>query len=195
MVAGLVILGATAVAHAAPRTWVGDVSYDFVDQNGVGWVTVRGTITVTIVIDGKHDMLHVRGKRSSVDGQLVAGKTPNGAPDMKTREWSGDVDESYPLHDVVTTGKTITFKLDPIHEHLDGTCAPTKLPKIKQATLYECTISGFAWHPVATLPELHHPFVVDVPSTQTRVANAVHGNSKPGFGQRTVTLAKLPRKP
>lgn len=181
-------------AHATPTTLTADVDYQFIDQNGFGWATVAGTVSVTLTFAGKDDStLKIQGKHSSVDGQLVAGPTPGSSPDMKATKSETSVDESFPLHDVAVTKTAITFKLDPVHDHLDGSCAPmtTKLASVTSTTLYECTLTGFQWHTIASLPEIHHPIVLNANvKAKTRILNTLTGAAKPGFGQRTVTETK-----
>jgi hypothetical protein len=188
---GLVMTLVTTNAHAAPTTLTGDVHYDFMDQNGFGWATVAGTVSVTVTFTGKDDgTLTIKGTRSSVDGQLVAGPTPTSSPDMKATRSETTVDTSFPLHEVAFAKGTITFKLDPVHDHLEGSCAPmtTKLAGVASTTLYECTITGFQWHTIANLPELHHPIVLNANvKAKTRILNTMSGAAKAGFGKRAVT--------
>jgi len=197
---GVVVVAMTSRAVAAPpSTLIADVTYSFVDQNGVGWVTVDGSVTVTIALSGKEPSLKMSGKHKIHDGVLVAGK-PGGPPDMRSRVSEGTTDESHPLHDVVVSGSTVTFKLDPTHDHLEGSCAPAKISGLASTTLYECTITGFQWRAVANTPALHHPFVLDAnPSAKTRILNTMSGKSKAGFGQRklgeTKPVPKPPPKP
>ena len=63
LLAGLAVMLAAARASAAPQTLIGEVDYDFVDQNGFGWATVAGKVTVTLELHGKHPVLQIRGKR------------------------------------------------------------------------------------------------------------------------------------
>jgi hypothetical protein len=176
---------------------VADVDYNFTDQNGTGWVLTSGKVTVTLAFTKDGGTLALKGKRAWNDAQLVAGKNPSGAPDVKSNKWEGAVDESYPLHDVVKTGTTITFKVDPAHDKLTGSCSPVKatVVKLTSTTLYECTLTGFQWHPVASLPELHHPIVLESNAkAKERIVNTLTGAAKPQFGQRTVAAVK-PEKP
>ena len=193
----LVMMAAISASAAPPSKLTADVAYSFVDQNGVGWVTVDGAVTVTLAFafKTKDGSLVISGVRRTNDGVLVAGK-PGGPPDMKTTKSETDKDETYPLHDVAVAGATITFKLDPSQDHLDGTCAPAKVTGLSSATLYECTITGFHWHPVANLPAVHHPFIAESnPSAKLRILNTLSGASKTGFGQRKVSETKPPAKP
>ena len=131
--------------------------------------------------------LTLKGHRGSVDAELVAPKTPGGRPDIKPFKWEGDIDETYALHDIARNGSTIMFKVDPIHDHLAGSCTPTRVAKIARTTLYECTIVGFSWHIIAELPELHHPLVLDV---KPGILDTMSGAAKPELGQRKVSEAK-----
>src|SRR5688500_17566511 len=101
-------------ADAAPATLVGEVAYNFVDQNGTGWVTIAGKVTVTLTFAGKDGSLKITGQRESRAGTLVAGKSGK-RPDMAVQKSDRPVTESYALHDVAITGATIAFQLDPIH--------------------------------------------------------------------------------
>jgi hypothetical protein len=186
-----VALGLLAVdAHAAPQKLVADVNYNFIDQNGFGWAVVEGKVTVTLTFKDKDGSLDITGTRRWVDGKVT------GAGGMDTsNKWEGKADASYPLRDVVRTGSTITFKLDPIHDKLEGNCAPTKQITVASTTLYECTFTGFKWKTIAQLPELHHPIVLDAnPAAKLRVVNAMNGKAKAGFGQRALTTIKPPKK-
>jgi hypothetical protein len=180
-------------ADAAPQTLSADVDYDFVDQNGFGWARVAGKVTVTLTFAGKAGSLKISGKRRWVDGRVA----PSTASRMDTsNKWEGAVDTTYPLLDVVHTGTAITFKLDPVHDQLTGSCAPTKVTALASTTLHECTITGFKWHTIASLPELHHPIVLDANiRAKARILNSMTGKAKPGYGQRVVSEAKRTRKP
>jgi len=194
---GLITVLIASTAIAAPRTLIADVDYDFIDQNGFGWATVSGTVTVVLTFAGKQGSVKISGKRRWVDGRVSAPPTPGAGPGMDTsNKWEGESEETYPLYDVVRTGTTITFKLDPVHDKLTGSCAPTKVPKLKATGLYECTITGFQWHSIAQLPALHHPFVVGTSvAAKRRILNRMIGKAKAGFGQRDVSIAKPPAKP
>ncbi|MEO8705070.1 MAG: hypothetical protein ABI867_33765 [Kofleriaceae bacterium] len=184
-----ILIAMTTVASAAPSVLVADVSYDFIDQNGFGWVASHGAITVTITFGAK-PTLAIRGKRDVRDGQLTGGSASK-SPDMKVTKWNGVVDESFPLSDVSrdTTG-AITFKLDPVHDHLEARCVPAKPAGIARTTLYECTITGFNWHSVPNLPELHHPFILDANAkAKQRVLNLMSGKSRRELGTRALKLS------
>jgi hypothetical protein len=191
------VLLVAPTAGAAPMTLTADVEYDFIDQNGMGWAKTGGKVTVRITFSGTGGSLSITGKRESFDGRLVEAKPPRPSPDLTGDKWEGKVTESYPLHDVVVTSRAIAFKLDPVHDHLTGSCTPTKVAELTSATLYECTISGFQWHTIPHLPELHHPILFDADTTaKLRVLNSVTGKTKAGFGHRRVSLVKpaLPQK-
>lgn len=175
-------------ASAEPPTLAGAVHYNFVDQNGFGWAMVTGKVTVTLDLNGKTPSLNVTGKRRWVDGRV----TGTASPAMDTsNKWEGDVDETYPLRAVTRAKNTITFKLDPIHDKLTASCAPITLPTNARTTLYECSFTGFQWNTIASLPELHHPIVLDANvKAKTKVLNSMRGKAKPQFGQRTVTEPK-----
>lgn len=194
--ASLIVLVAST-SQAAPRTLIADVDYNFVDQNGFGWATVAGKVTVQLTFAGKNGSVKITGKRSWVDGRLSAPTSPGAGPGMDTsHRWEGESDATYPLYDVVRTGTTITFKLDPVHDKLTGSCVPTKVAKLKATGLYECTVTGFQWHTIAQLPELHHPIVLGTSvAAKRRILNAMIGKAKAGFGQRVVSIAKPPAKP
>jgi hypothetical protein len=188
----------SSVGQAAPAVLVGDVEYDFVDQNGVGWVTSHGAITVTITL-GDRPALAIAGRRDVRDGQLVKGQ--GSAQDLKVRRWEVVVEERFPLTALVRDPKTgtFTFELEARFDRLAGSCAPTTVPKVARAALYECTITGFRWQASPHLPELHHPIVLEAnpPAKPTkRVKNVITGKSRPGFGSRTVSVAvPLPPPP
>lgn len=195
LAAAVMIAGTSHADAAPPSKLTADVAYDFIDQNGVGWVHIDGTVTVTLTFSGKEGSLSFRGKARTNDGVLVAGK-PGDPPDIRSEKWEGDAAATYPLHDVAYASGAITFKLDPIHDHLDGKCVPTKVTGIASTTLYECTITGFQWHAVANLPAVHHPFILESnPSAKLRILNTMSGKSKAGFGQRKVSEIKPPAKP
>jgi len=188
---GLVLLAA-ASASAAPLGLVADVDYGFIDQNGVGWAQVTGKVTVTLTFDGARGSLKIVGHRGWVDGVLGAPKTPGGPPEMKDRHWDGDVDESYAVDHVARKGDAIAFQVDAAGEHLQGRCAPTSVAGIARTTLYECTVTGFQWHTIASLPELHQPIVLDANArAKSRILDTLSGESRAGFGQRTVSEPKV----
>lgn len=196
-VAGLAGLLLASTAHAAPTTQaaptrlIADVEYHFIDQNGMGWARLSGRVTVTITFTGKSGSLSISGRREWFDGRLTEGKPPRPNPDLTGDKWEGGVVETHPLHDVAVTGRAITFQLDPLHDHLTGSCAPTKAEGLTSATLYECAITGFGWHTIANLPELHHPILFDSdPAAKQRVLNSMTGKTKAGFGSRALSLVK-----
>jgi hypothetical protein len=173
----LTMLLAASSACATTQTLSADVDYDFRDSNGVGWVTQDGKVSVTFIFAGKDGTLKISGKRRSLDS-LLTDDSPDG---LETTEWEGDVDETYPLLDVERTRKTFTFEFDLAHDHLTGSCAPTKIDGLAHTTLYECRITGFQWKANADLPELHHPIVLDAnPEAQTRVVNSMTGSTTDG---------------
>lgn len=178
---------AATTASAAPLTLTADVDYHFIDQHGTGWASTAGKVTVTLTLGAKDGSLELKGHRAWTDGELGAAKTPGGPPEMNATKWEGDVDETYALHDLARSGGTITFKLDPLHDHLEGSCAPAKVAKLARTTLYECSITGFPWHIIADLPEVHHPIVLD---GKPGIVDTFSGAVKPGFEQRKVSEAK-----
>lgn len=191
----MVVLMASS-AIAAPRTLIADVDYNLADQNGFGWATVAGKVTVQLTFAGKKGSVKITGKRSWVDARVSAPKSPGAGPGLDTsHKGESEADATYPLYDVVRTGSAITFKLDPGHDKLTGSCAPTKVAKLKATGLYECTITGFQWHTLAQLPELHHPIVLGTSvAPKRRILNLIVGKAKAGFGQRVVTIAEPPAK-
>jgi hypothetical protein len=186
--ATLVVMAATG-ASAAPLTLTALVDYNFIDQHGTGWASTAGKVTVTLALDKKVGTLKLKGHRGWTDGELGAPKTAGGPPEMNGRNWEGDVDETYVLHDVTRSGTTIKFKLDAIFDHLEGTCAPARVAKISRTTLYECSITGFGWQIIADEPEVHHPIVLDV---RPGIVDTIFGAAEPKFGQRTVSEATPP---
>jgi hypothetical protein len=136
---------------------------------------------------GKHGELKISGKRRWVDALLTDDASSEASPGLDVSKGEYDVDETFPLLDVTRTGKTITFELDPAHDHLTGSCAPTTIRELARTTLYECKIAGFGWHAIAQLPELQHPIVLDANSeAKTRIVNSMTGRTRPNYGQRTV---------
>jgi len=178
----MLLATSTASACATTQTLSADVDFSFRDQNGMGWVTLDGVVSVTFTFADEDGSLTLSGKRHHAD-LLLTGV----APDMEVTEAEYHVYETLPLHDVRRTRKTITFELDPGHDHLTGSCAPTTIEGLDRTTHYECTIAGFEWHSIATLPELHHPIVLDADTrAKTRIVNTMTGSTTPGFGQRVV---------
>lgn len=166
-----------------------DVDYNFVDQNGFGWASTVGKVTVSLEIGDKAGTLRISGTRRWVDGRVTGNP---GGPGMDTsNKWEGKADATYPLRDVARASGAITFKLDPVHDKLTGSCAPVKVPALASPVLYECTITGFSWQTIASLPELHHPIILDAdPTAKLRIVNTMLGKAKPAFGMRTVTEVK-----
>lgn len=193
----MAVMGVAGTSRSAPTTLIADVEYSFIDQNGFGWAATSGKVTVTITFAGTGGSLAITGRREWFDGRLTEGKPPRPNPDITGDKHEGNVTERHPLYDVVVTGRTITFRFDPVHDHLTGSCAPTKAAELTSATLYECTITGWKWHTIAHLPELHHPILLDAnTAAKSRVLNSMSGKAKAGFGQRAVSLRSpaLPQK-
>lgn len=178
-------------AVAAPIVLSTDVEYQFVDQNGLGWARISGRVSITITLAGTGGSLVISGAREWFDARLVESKPPRPNPDLTGDKWKGQITESYPLHEVTIKDRTISFKLDPGHDHLTGSCTPTKVDGLPSTALYECTITGFQWHTIANLPELHHPILFDAdPTAKLRVLNSMTGKTKAGSGSRAVSLRK-----
>lgn len=184
MLPGFAVMIVASSASAAPKTMVGDVAYDFVDQNGFGWATVAGRVTVTLDLQAKAPALRISGKRRWIDSH-VSGTS---APSKTASKWEGEVDETYPLRDITRARNTITFELDQVHDKITATCTPIKLPNVGRKTLYECSFTGFQWRTIASLPELHHSIVLDANiKARIRILNSLSGKAKPKFGRRAVT--------
>ena len=195
VLAGLTIAGVPATAKPGPRLLRGEVHYDYVDQNGVGWVASSGQATVELRL-GAQPSLTLRGAGRVADGQLTAGPTPGGPPDMKVQEWDGAAVQTFALADVARAGAVVTFTLTAGHDHLTGRCAPVRLPELpRRRTLYACTFDGFTWHSVPHLPALRHEFVLDAAASIRRpIRNLMSGKTRPQFGQRKVVEAPAPRR-
>lgn len=193
VLAGLTIASGPAAARRGPRLLRGEVHYDYIDQNGVGWVTSSGQATIELTLGAK-PTLTVRSTSRVADGQLVAGASPGGTPGMKVQQWDGDDTATFPLVDVAHQRGVITFALTAGHDQLTGRCAPVRLPELpRRRTLYACTVEGFAWHAVPSLPALRHEFVLDsAPSIRRPIRNLMSGKTRPQFGQRKVEEAPAP---
>ena len=182
---------AASSGRAAPQTLLADVDYNFRDQNGLGWANVSGNVAVTLTFNGRDGALTIRGKRRWFNGRLTSGKSPGSSPEMIADKWKGDVNETFPLCDVARTVGAITFNLDAVHDHLTARCVPVRVPGLASATLYECTITGFEWHEIAQLPELHHAIVFEANlRTKARILNTLTGQAKRGYGERAVRESK-----
>ena len=174
------IAGSAGSSSAQPTTWTAEIRYDLTDKNGMGWVTSVGTTAATLTFTDKASSLHVVGTQRRTDAQL---KSQN---DVKTKSWEIKQDATYPLLDVVRKiNRAITFRFDDGKTAISGRCEPTKVSGLSRSDLYECSFSGFRWHEVVALPELHHSLVFA--ASPPRVLNAMSGTTKQGFGTRVVS--------
>ena len=184
----------SALAHAVPGSdvLVADVVYHFRDKNGVGWTISEGAVTVTLALGAK-PTLTIAGKRTMNDAQLKTGGW------LASRKGDSVANEKFELLELARDAATgaITFRFDPVHDHVTVRCVPARPAGLARTTLYECTFTGFAWRAAPRLPELHHPLVLDAnPKARLRIRNTLTGASKPQFGERTLAeAAPLPPPP